>query len=224
MFVLTVALIVMWFRLLANLCCISTRAGIFFLSASKTGDQALKPSDSETPAFGTVVGVVPTHDSAVAETYNMLRRLRGGLIPLVDGDDAGNGKIAELRELENSPAIVLQWRDDWTIEDAVGWILKDADGDVATNLKTRIDREFTSIEELISLFKVKTGAGRLKTDYLAYEEVAAVIGSDACCREHAAALLKALTKVCLGQYDGCTLIEPDADKSNDRCVVLRLTP
>ena len=139
MFVLTVALIVMWFRLLANLCCISTRAGIFFLSASKTGDQALKPSDSETPAFGTVVGVVPTHDSAVAETYNMLRRLRGGLIPLVDGDDAGNGKIAELRELENSPAIVLQWRDDWTIEDAVGWILKDADGDVATNLKTRID-------------------------------------------------------------------------------------
>ena len=30
---------------------------------------------------------------------------------------------------------------------------------------------------MVSAFKVNTGPGRLKTDYLAYEEVASVIGS-----------------------------------------------
>ena len=57
------------------------------------GEQVLDAADAVTPSFGTVVGVVPTQDSAVAETFSTLRRLRGGIVPLLDGDDAGNAKI-----------------------------------------------------------------------------------------------------------------------------------
>ena len=47
--------------------------------------------------------VIPTHDLAVAETCKILRRLRNGLVPLVDGAEP--------------PNLVLQWRDAWAIED-----------------------------------------------------------------------------------------------------------
>ena len=145
-------------------------------------------------------------------------------MPLVDGDDAGNNKIQHLRGLEHGPAIVLQWRNGWTIEDAIGWVLKGHDAGVLGDLRSRIDREFASIDELVTLFKVKTGPGRLKTDYLAFEAVAAVIGSQAACRERALALLEAVTRACLGQQDGCALLERDAANSDEQCVVLRLSP
>jgi putative ATP-dependent endonuclease of the OLD family len=199
-----------WFRLLADVL--------------ETGDQALHPSRSETPSFGTVVGVVPTHNSAVAETFNALRRLRSGLVPLVDGDEAGNRKIEELRASGNGPSLILQWRDGWTIEDAIGWVLKGAETDVLSDLRSRIDREFTSVDELVRIFKIKTGPGRLKTDYLAFEAVAAVIGNDGGCRERASTMLEAVTRACLGQHDSCALFEPDADKSGAQCVVLRVSP
>jgi len=189
-----------------------------------TGEQGLDAGGPETPSFGTVVGVVPTHDSAVAETFSTLRRLRSGIVPLLDGDDAGNTKVDQLRAPAPCPGLILQWRDGWTIEDAIGWILRGAEGDALGELQGRIDRVFEGIDALMALFKVKTGAGRLKTDYLAYEEVASVIGRHLGCRRRASALLNAFTRACLGQYDGSELIERDNAKSNAQCVVLRLSP
>ena len=43
-------------------------------------------------------------------------------------------------------------------------------------LQTRLEREFEDIDALVALLKVKKGPGRLKTNYLAYEDTAAVIG------------------------------------------------
>lgn len=199
-----------WFRLLSDVL--------------ETGDLALQIADADTPAFGTVVGVVPTHDGAVADTYAALRTLRGDLVPLVDGDAAGNGKIQQLRGSEPVPKIILQWRDGWAVEDVVGWILKGAEAEAVSALKGRIDRDFATVDDLIALFKVAMGAGRLKTDYLAYEEVASVIGSLPNCRERAAALLRAVTLACLGKADGSDLIERDAERSSDVSLVFRLIP
>lgn len=199
-----------WFRLLSDVL--------------ETGDLALQIADADTPAFGTVVGVAPTHDGAVAETYYALRTLRGGLVPLVDGDAAGDEKIRQIRAQGAVPDIILQWRAGWAMEDAVGWILKGAEAAAFAALKERIDREYDAIDDLVTLFKVKTEAGRLKTDYLAYEEVASVIGSLPGCRERAAALLKAVTLACLGQADAGDLVERDAEQSSDESDVLRLIP
>ena len=112
----------------------------------------------------------------------------------------------------------------WTMEDAIGWILKAAETDAVAALKERIDRDYDAIDDLIALFKVKTGAGRLKTDYLAYEEVASVIGGLPCCRERVAALLKAVTLACLGQANGSELVEHDEEHSSDASAVFRLVP
>ncbi len=191
--------------------------------ALESSEQTLNAGDSNTPSFGTVVGVVPTHDSAVQETFNMLRRLRAGLVPLVDGDDAGNSKVEELLKSAPAPALILQWRDGWTIEDAIGWVLKGAESEALNELQRTIHLEFAAIDELVALFKIKTGRGRLKTDYLAYEEVASVIGSHSGTRERALALMGVFTKSCLDLYDGCKLIQTDS-RSNAKSVVLRLSP
>ena len=199
-----------WFRLLSDVL--------------ETGDIALDAPDCDALAFGTVIGVVPTHDGAVAGVYDALRTLRRGLVPLVDGDDAGATKIVEVQGSEPMPELILRWRDRWTMEDAMGWILKGDEEAAIAELRGRIDREFESIDDLVGLFKVKTGPGRLKTDYLAYEEVASVIGSLPGCRTRAAVVLEAVTLATLGRAEGCDSIRRDDEHSTMDSAVFRLEP
>ena len=199
-----------WFRLLSDVL--------------ETGEIAIGDAVANTPAFGTVIGVVPTHDGAVADVYDALRTLRRGLVPFVDGDDAGAEKIDRVRGFNPMPEFILRWRDDWTMEDSIGWILKGDEGAALAELQGRIEREFDSIDDLVSLFKVNTGPGRLKTDYLAYEEVASVIGSLPGCRTRTAALLEAVTLATLGRAEGCDLIRRDEEHSTADSAVFRLGP
>ena len=74
------------------------------------------------------------------------------------------------------------------------------------------------------MFKVKTGPGRLKTDYLAYEEVASVIGSLPGCRTRAAVLLEAVTLATLGRAEDCDVIQREDEHSTVDSVVFRLEP
>jgi energy-coupling factor transporter ATP-binding protein EcfA2 len=197
-----------WFRLLVDVL--------------ETGDRALSVPPSDIPPFGAIVGVVPTHESAVAETYERLRPIRDGLVPVVDGDNEGDNKLTRLCSVNPPPGIVLQWRDSWTIEDVVGWILNGDEDDILAELKARIDVEFVSIDELIELFKVKTGSGRLKTNYLAYQEIAAVIGGRDGCVGRAKRVLEAVTLACLGRHEECNMIETDDARSSEHYLVLRV--
>ena len=199
-----------WFRLLSDVL--------------ETGDLALDGTDADTPAFGTVIGVVPTHDGAVAEVYDALRKLRRGLVPLVDGDDAGAMKINQVYRSDPMPERILRWRDGWTMEDAIGWILEGDEDAALAELQGRIDREFGTIATLVDMFKVNTGPGRLKTDYLAFEELASVIGSLPGCRARAAVLLEAVTLGTLGRAEGCDSIRRDDEHSTADSVVFRLEP
>ena len=199
-----------WFRLLSNVL--------------ETGDIGLDTAVSDVPAFGTAIGVVPTHDGAVAGVYDDLRTMRSGLVPLVDGDDAGAEKINQLISSDPIPDLVLRWRDGWTMEDAMGWILKGDEEAALSDLQGRIDREFESLDDLVSLFKVKTGPGRLKTDYLAYEEVASVIGSRPGCRTRAAVMIEGITLATLGRAEDCDFVCRDDEHSTADSAVFRLAP
>ena len=199
-----------WFRLLSDVL--------------ETGDIGLDAADVDKPAFGTVVGVVPTHDGAVAEVYDALGTLRRGLVPLVDGDSAGAEKIDQVQGSDPIPEMILRWCDGWTLEDVIGWILEGDKDAALPELQRRIDREFDSIHELVGLFKVKTGPGRLKTDYLAYEEAASVIGSLPGCRTRAATLLGAVTLATLGRAQECNFVRKDDEQAVVGSVVFRLGP
>ena len=199
-----------WFRLLTDVL--------------ETGSEALTISSLDEPPFGAVLGVIPTHESAVTETFQRLRKLRDGLVPLVDGDLEGSRKILELCSLDTAPSIMLQWRDGWSIEDAIEWILR-ADVDaISAILPARFGRAFTSVDDLVAALKVKTGAGRLKGDFLAYQDIAAIIGAVDACRARAMELLSALTRACSAIYVGCPLLKRDELRTTSGHLVLRICP
>jgi hypothetical protein len=79
---------------------------------SRLADIAETPS---IPPFGTVCGIAPTENAAVAFTTRVLRTLRR---------DADGGAYAlALAALSNRPEAIVQWPVDWTIENVVGWIV-----------------------------------------------------------------------------------------------------
>lgn len=190
----------------------------------ETGEHAFGAAPDDTTPFGAVVGIVPTHSSQVEATYEELRRLHRGVVPLVDGDTAGHTKLANLLKSEAPPATILVWRDNWEIEDAIAWILRADEAAVIQPLKDRLGWQIASVDDLLAKFKEKDGQGRAKTDYLAYEEISSVVRDTAPCRERARVLLNALTCAILGTPAGCTSLVVDSEKSTSTTAVIRVEP
>jgi 5S rRNA maturation endonuclease (ribonuclease M5) len=197
-----------WFRVLTN--------------AIEVGDLALEGSMGGIPPFNAVIGVVPTHGAAVKETFNRLRRLRSGICVLVDGDQQGDDYVRSLTSLHTSPDIIIQWPEDWKIETIICWILEAGNDSMIEMLKSRIENHnFNEIEDLKSLFEVNEGAGRLKTDYLAYEEIASVIREQEACLARVDLLLQTITLACLGRYEESDNLELDEVTSSEVCKVVK---
>lgn len=190
----------------------------------ETGDHAFGSTPDDATPFGAVVGVVPTHSSQVQATYEELRRLHRGVVPLVDGDTAGHTKRDGLLTSSSPPAVVLEWRDGWEIEDAIAWILRADEAAVIEPLKDRLGWPVNSVDDVLARFKVKEGAGRAKTDYLAYEEVASVIRDTPPCRKRAGELLDAMTRGIIGRPAGVSTLVVDAAKSTAATTVIRIEP
>ncbi len=196
-----------WFRLLADVV--------------ETGDRALLADRNEVPPFGAVVGVAPTRDAQVIGTFKRLRKLRSGVYVLVDGDRPGDDYIGLLLELDTPPDIIIQWPDDWKIENVICWILEAGDNSIIDEMKQRLDNHnFDSLDELEALFEINEGAGRLKTDYLAYEEIASIIRDHEECLARAEALLDTITFACFGRYEESERLDLD-ERSTEDCTVLR---
>lgn len=115
------------------------------LDVAETGNRTLHGEQSSVPPFGSVVGVVPTRDSAVRVTFERLRTLHDHVGVLVDGDDAGNGYVTELLASSPTPRCVMQWPVDWEIEDAVRWTLEADALVLLSGINARLNRSFHSL-------------------------------------------------------------------------------
>jgi putative ATP-dependent endonuclease of the OLD family len=67
---------------------------------------------------------VPTHDGAVAATYEEVRRFRPNALPLVDGDPSGTSYIDQLAALTQPPERVAQYGSGAAVECLSAWILE----------------------------------------------------------------------------------------------------
>ena len=147
--------------------------------------------------FGSSVGLVPTHDSAVQATVAQLVRLHPNVAAVVDGDGEGRGYAAALTQAAGAPSVVIRWPDEWTIENVVGWLLEpDADA-VLAGLDP--DWGVRDLNALVAMLSSKDRAANgLKGDYVAYEAVADLIGQVEPCRNRARAFLNDLASVVNG--------------------------
>lgn len=147
---------------------------------------------SMTIAFGIEVGVVPTEDAKVIETYQAMARLHERVCCLVDGDGDGLQYAAGLIASSAPPFAVIRWHDDAMIEDAIGWILQAEEATVVAALAEMTQPAPTSVAAVVSYLKTH------KMDIVAYEQVADVIANCPPCRTRAADLLGGLASVCAG--------------------------
>lgn len=146
--------------------------------------------DSMSRHFGIEVGVVPTEDAKVVDTYKLMARLHRQVSCLVDGDRDGFTYIARLRSSPTPPAAIIRWSDGAMIEDVVGWILAASEKEAIAKITALSGAQPTSGADVVAYLKTK------KMDIIAYELVAEAIATTPICRERASDLFSGLACAC----------------------------
>lgn len=142
--------------------------------------------------FGLEVGVLPTDDAKVVETYRLLFPLHPRACCLVDGDRDGLRYIAGLLGLPHPPPAVLRWHDGAMVEDIVGWIFE-ADGPGALPLLASLSEPAPrTIPDIVDALKAA------KVDIVAYEMTADAIVNTPACRSRAVELFNSIACACAG--------------------------
>jgi len=176
------------------------------------------------PPFGSVVGVIPTRDSAVGVTFQRLHALHERVFALVDGDVEGDRYVGELLDRQPPPYLIVQWPNGWVVEDAIEWCLAAGPAHLLQEIGTRLRQQFTSLADLTTALKnADRRAGGLKTHYMAHEEIAAAMKQHASCVLRADALLEALSRAALKDFRGFAQLETDP-RSTASTTVLRFNP
>lgn len=139
--------------------------------------------------FGLLVGLIPTNDSKVVESYTTLLPAHKKLFCLVDGDGAGNGYRDQLKALATPPSSIIQWPQDWEIEDAIAWMLQ---ADAASfALVSQMGPAGTS---LLTFNEVRNFLHDSKLDSIILEQVCQTIADLPLCRQRAIDLMSNLAQ------------------------------
>lgn len=192
------------------------------LDVAETGERTLHGLQSTVPPFGSVVGVVPTRDSAVQVTFERLRNLHDHVGVLVDGDPAGNSYVLDLITCNPTPCCVMQWPNGWAIEDAVCWTLEADASTLLFEINAQLNRQFQSLAELVIALKNNNGqTGGLKAHYMAHEDIAGAMRKSQLCVQRVEKLLEAVTRAMLGKHEGFEQLEYQHNQSRDGINVYR---
>lgn len=80
------------------------------------------PDEHGSVTFTHEVGLIPTKDARITETYTYLSSVHPSLTCLVDGDQAGTDYRNALCGGQAPCRRIVQWPNGWTIEDVIAWI------------------------------------------------------------------------------------------------------
>ncbi len=166
-------------------------------------------TDERVCHFDSFIGVIPTHDSAVVKSVEILQPLHPRVLALVDGDDAGVGYAKELLAQDDpNSGVIVRWPDDWTLENVIGWIVE-ADADECLAAVT-IDPPAASVPELVERLKSKDRpVYGLKADTSAYEAIADAISARPKCYGRAKQVLDAIADAAQGIENAMIANDPN---------------
>jgi energy-coupling factor transporter ATP-binding protein EcfA2 len=185
--------------------------------------EAMAVGPPEDLAFGTTVGVIPTHNASLADTFRRLSALRTDITVLVDGDNRGMEYVKELLKGAIKPRCIIQWPKDWAIEDVVGWILEADAAAVLPKINQYVAPKAVDLGDLLQRWKKDTKSGGLKTDYLAYQEIAGAIRDSENCMQRVRLVLASIRDVTQNRIAADANLEKDAASVED-CNIVRWKP
>ena len=141
------------------------------------------------PLLSTFVGVVPTIDAKIADTFALVSAVHAQPCILVDGDNEGRGYFDAVKASNPPPRCIVFWPQGWAMEHVVSWI---AGADVAAMLAalgTTLGQTFADTQALTAHLLTQ------KSYAPTHESAAVTLMASADCRARAAQLLNALCAV-----------------------------
>lgn len=141
------------------------------------------------PLLSTFVGVVPTIDAKIADTFALVSAVHARPCILVDGDDDGRGYFDAVKTSNPSPRCVVFWPQGWAMEHVVSWIAAADQGAMLAALGTALGTLVADTQALTAHLLTQ------KTYAPTHESAAVTLMANATCRARASQLLNALCDV-----------------------------
>jgi len=152
------------------------------------------PVDPQGATFTHEVGVIPTKDARIDETYRDLAMVHPAITCLVDGDGAGNNYKVALSGGASPCPRVIQWPNGWTIEDVVAWVCA-ADATVIAHADLVPYALPANIGDLAAYLK----SDAAKRDEILHGTLADAIVGKAACSRRARHVLSVLAAIATGK-------------------------
>ncbi len=141
------------------------------------------------PLLSTFVGIVPTIDAKISDTFALVNAVHSRPCILVDGDNDGRGYFDAVKIRNPPPRCVVIWPQGWAMEHVVSWI---AGADEAATLVTLAAALGTPFADRAAL---TTHLLTQKSYAPTHEAAAVTLMANATCRARTAQLLSALCEV-----------------------------
>jgi putative ATP-dependent endonuclease of the OLD family len=139
--------------------------------------------------FSTFVGVVPTIDAKIADTFALINGIHSRTCVLVDGDNDGRGYFEAVRGSNPPPRCVVFWPQGWPMESVVSWIAGADEAAMLGALGAALGTQFIDRPALTAYLLTQ------KSYAPTHENVAVTLVANRACRARAAQLLNALCAV-----------------------------
>jgi putative ATP-dependent endonuclease of the OLD family len=165
------------------------------------------------------IGLIPTPDSHVLTIFERMHPLFDNLVPMVDGDGAGDEYVRQLLRLASPPKIIVQLGAAMTLESVITHIMR-----------PQTEESWNAVASIITTLETKTTVALTKaltenkSNWKLHEQIITFIAESRPARESAAAYIRGLTEVATTGPATVEGWQVDRGKSNVRTTVWRWSP
>jgi putative ATP-dependent endonuclease of the OLD family len=139
--------------------------------------------------LSTFIGIVPTIDAKIADTFALVSAVHSRTCILVDGDNEGRGYFDAVKVSNPPPRAVVFWSQGWAMEHLVSWIAGADEAAMLAALGTALNQTFANTQALTDHLLTQ------KSYAPTHESATVILMGNAACRARAAQLLNALCEV-----------------------------
>lgn len=168
---------------------VSDVAWLETLQATLEQYQGWDDAQGNAPLLSTFIGIVPTIDARIADTFSLVKAVHSRPCILVDGDTDGRGYFDIVRTDATPPRCVVFWPQGWAMEHVVSWIAGADEAVMLPALGTALGQTFADSQTLVTYLLTQ------KSYAPTHEGVAVTLMANAACRARADQLLNALCEV-----------------------------
>lgn len=151
--------------------------------------QGWHDAENGAPLLSTFVGVVPTIDAKIADTFALVSAVHSRPCILVDGDNDGRIYFDAVKASARPPCAVVFWPQGWAMEHLVSWIACADEAAMLAALGTAFGANFTNGHALTTHLLTQ------KSYAPTQESAAVILMGNSACRARASLLLSSFCAV-----------------------------